>query len=391
MAATAKDYTPKGAKFPFNWQQNEAIGIVIDWFHSWQAGNRRKQCFFLAGFAGTGKTSVALTISTLCVPPHRVVYIAPTGKAASRLRQKGCANAKTIHQLIYNVRGEDDDGEPIFIGKGSIDERPLLIIMDEASMVGEYDLEKLLQHGVPVLALGDWGQVKPVKAVAHFTKERADYTLTEIERTDKDSNIVRGSMFVREGKRLPLVEYADVQVRDGMPTDAELIAHSGEDSQIICAFNKTRTAINARVRKLLGYEGHLPAIGEKILCKCNQHGHGFMNGEQGIVLEYLELADYEREDDDETGIMVKLRSLTDGKTITVKFNPMSFSTDELTRNIAYKSQGGFDYGHCLTIHASQGSEWDNVLVIEEAIRGSYAESIYTAITRAIKNMLMRRA
>lgn len=375
----------------FNAQQEAAIEKAVAWFRGWQDRKHRQQVFFLAGFAGTGKTSVARHIADLCAAVHRVVFIAPTGKAASRLRQKGCKNAKTMHQFIYNVRGEDEDGEPIFIGKGALEEKPLLVVMDEASMVGEYDNRSLLSHGIPILALGDTGQVKPVKQAAAYTQSNVDVQLTEIMRQAMDSNIVRASMFVREGKRLPLREYEDVKVRAGKVPDYVLLAHTGEDAAILCCFNTTRNELNTRIRKLLGYEGPLPQIGEKVVCLSNQHGHGFMNGEQGIVLNYQDVPESEYDDDDDSPqMLVRLKSLTNGKELTVKFNPLSFDKDEDVRKEAQKKPGGFDYGNVLTVHKAQGSEWPNVLVIEEAMRGSYAELMYTAITRAMNQLTMYR-
>lgn len=377
--------------FEFNDQQKEAIAAAVEWYKGWQDRKHTKQVFFLAGFAGTGKTSVAQTIAELCAPASRVVYIAPTGKAASRLRQKGCANAKTLHQFVYNVRGEDAEGDPIFVGKGVLEEQPLLVVMDEASMVGEWDNKQLLSHRIPVLALGDTGQIPPVKAASVYHEGNEDFLLTDIMRQDADSNIVRASMFVRSGKRLPVREYDDVRVRESL-TDDDYLEHAGKDGQIICSFNNTRTATNSRMRRLLGFSGNLPQVGEKVVCLFNQHGYNFMNGEQGIVVGYSEVPDSEREDDDESGMLIELDSLTDGKRRKVKFNPLSFDSDFDTRVAAAKSVGGFDFGYALTIHKSQGSEWDNVLIIEEIMRGNdYAKMMYTAVTRAIKRVTILRA
>lgn len=366
---------------PFNDDQLEAIRKTVAWFKGWQDKKHQQQVFFLAGYAGTGKTSVARKISSLCADENRVVFIAPTGKAAARLRQKGCKNAKTMHQFIYNMRGETEEGEPIFVGKGTLEEKPLLIVLDEASMLGERDSRVLQQHGVPILALGDTGQVEPVKQVAVFVEGREDFLLTKIERND--GNIVRASMYVRQGKRLPLREYDDVRVRSGaIPLDV-LVDHVPDNCQIVTAYNNSRVYINQRIRKSLGHTGIEPQVGEKVVCTFNQHSHGFMNGEQGIVIAIEDLPDYEREDDDEFGQQLRLRSLTDGRERVLKYNPMSFDADAEVRATAQKGSGGFDFGYALTVHKSQGSEWDNVLVYEERFDRKLS---YTAYTRAISQL-----
>lgn len=374
----------------FNDQQKAAVAKAVAWFKGWHAGEHRKQTFRLGGYAGTGKTTVARHIADLCGGEARVVFIAPTGKAASRLRQKGCRFAKTFHNFVYNVRGEDLEGEPIFVAKGMLDERPLLVTMDEASMVGEYDRRNLLKHGLPVLELGDPGQVPPVRDRQVFTMDTLDVLLETIERNA--GNIVKASMFVRQGKTLPLREYEDARVRDGFPDAANIKEHLGEDAVILCSYNSTRVAMNIKARAILGFTGDLPGVGEKIICTFNQHGHGFMNGEQGIVVNYAEIPPEEREEDDEMELMyLRIKSLTDGKERQILFNPLSFSLDEEQRKAAQKGIGGVDYGWCLTAHKSQGSEWPRVLIVEERLRGvPHEQMLYTEITRAIDQFTLYR-
>jgi exodeoxyribonuclease-5 len=378
------------AELSFNPEQQEGIQRIVAWFKGWQDRKHRKQIFALAGRAGTGKTSLAQAAATSCTSEYRVVFIAPTGKAASRLRQKGCKGAKTLHQFVYNVRGEDEDGDPIFVEKGFNKETPLLIVLDEGSMVGEYDMKALLRFNIPVLVLCDLGQLQPVKAPPSLTPEHIDFELTQIMRQAAESNIIRAAGFVRDGKRLPLREYPDVRVRAGNPPLDELIAHSGIDSQILCSYNNTRVAVNRKIREALGFTGDTPNVGEKVMCWFNQHAHNFMNGEQGIVLGFDTLRDDELNEDepDELQIM-RLKSLTDGRERRVKFNPLSFHRDPEVSGPALKGVGGFQFGWCCTIHKSQGSEWDNVLVFEEMM-GDYAKMQYTAYTRAAKVLTVYR-
>lgn len=375
---------------PLNDQQVVAINSAVSWYKGYKARSHRRQTFCLAGYAGTGKTSIAKVISELCCTMEWTAFIAPTGKAASRLRFKGCPQAQTLHQFVYNVRGENEDGEPIFIAKGDLNDRPRLIVLDEASMVGGYDAEKLLSHGIPVLALYDPGQLDPVKAAIYFTEQMADVLLDQIERNA--GAIVRGSMFVRQGKRLPCREYEDCLIHDGNISDADLLTFLGDDGVILASYNNTRRAMNNRARRILGYEGNLPMPGEKVVCTSNQHGYNIMNGEQGIVIGFEDLPESDEHDDDPDGLLIlNFRSLTDGKIRKAKFNPLSFSDDFETRESAQKSKGGFDFGYALTVHKSQGSEWMRVFIVEELLRGvSYAKMMYTAITRAIKFLRIQR-
>jgi len=385
------EYLAERFEFPtINDQQVAAINKAVHWYKGWQDRKHRRQVFSLAGYAGTGKTTIARIIAELCCGMDWCQFIAPTGKAASRLRQKGCKNAKTLHQFIYNVRGEDEDGEPIFVAKGDLDERPRLVAMDESSMVGVYDRDKILEHRIPLLALGDTGQIPPVKAQAWFVEGTTDVLLDQIERNA--GNIVRASMFVRQGKRLPTKIYDDVTVKDGTITDEELLSFLGEDAVVLCSYNSTRHHYNKRAREALGFSGTFPQVGEKIVCMFNQHGYQTMNGEQGIVIRYEAIPEDDQDKDDPNGMMlVVVKSLTDGVERYAKFNPASFSEYQDIREEAVKKVGGWDFGYCLTIHKSQGSEWPLVLILEELLRGvPYHQLMYTGITRAITYLSIRR-
>ena len=53
----------------------------------------------------------------------------------------------------------------------------------------------------------------------------------------------------------------------------------------------------------------------------------------------------------------------------------------------------FTYGYAITCHKSQGSEWDNVLVIEENFpfnKEEHKRWLYTACTRAAKRLVIIR-
>ncbi len=374
----------------FNDEQNSAIEAIHAWYQEWLR-TRKKQVFFLTGYAGTGKTTIAKAAASRCVPHGRVEFIAPTGKAASRLRAKGCDGARTLHNFAYNPRGEDEEGDPIFFEKEMLDSMPALVVMDEASMVGEWDMNAVLKHGIAVLALGDLGQLPPVKAPYSLTPDHVDFALTTIMRQDGESNIIRAAAFARQGKTLPDREYDDVRVRTGQANLEMLIEHSDEAGQILCSFNTTRVAINRRVREALGFGGNaVPQIGEKVMCSYNQHAHGFMNGEQGIILKFEEVPEFEHENNEtENMLYVRLKSLSDGRERKVKFNPDCFSTDGELAKDAMKSVGGFMYGYACTVHKSQGSEWDRVLVIDEPM-GEVEKLRYTAYTRASKRLTIYR-
>jgi predicted alpha/beta-fold hydrolase len=78
---------------------------------AWLLDPSGPQVFRLFGWAGTGKSTLAVHLAQ---DAGNVVYAAFTGKAALVMRKRGCAGARTIHSLIYKLIDEQG-GEPRFV------------------------------------------------------------------------------------------------------------------------------------------------------------------------------------------------------------------------------------------------------------------------------------
>jgi len=386
-------------------QQEKALRLVERW-----RASGASPYFVLGGYAGTGKSTLARHLASGA--PGQVFFASYTGKAAHVLRRMG-VNATTIHKLVYLPRDRCDErlrrleaelaelrASPVSsetrvrkieteIRKEKQNLRrpeftlnydsPLasasLVVVDEYSMVDERVGRDLLSFGCPVLALGDPGQLPPVRGSCFFSKP--DYVLTEVHRQALENPIIAMSMLVRQGADLKPGDYGPSRVvpRSKVPDDAfdRMLADS---EQVLVGRNSTRRRVNQRVRRVLGMPGDMPLPGDKLVCLRNSHEEGLYNGQTWRVVrssgrEVLRLT---VEDDD-------------GARLTCLAHPDHFrgAGDDLDP-ARRREANEFDYGYALTVHKSQGSQWDSVTILDEWSWQDREKWLYTAVTRAAERV-----
>ncbi len=364
--------------------QNEAVEAI----KRWVANPAGEKVFRLFGYAGTGKTTVitkAVTAMGL-----KVAYIAYTGKAASVMRNNGIP-AGTLHSLIYKFENEDPSTKKLrfSVNRESHARNVDLIVLDECSMVDRATAKDLLSFGKPVLAIGDPAQLPPVETAGgsgYFTTGEPDALLKEVHRQALKSPVLSLATSVRRGEKLALGQYGGSEVMVGADLDEERLWSA---DQVLVGTNKTRHRLNRRARAFFNMQGETPQFGEKLVCLKNNHSQGMMNGEMFSVLECRDsvarewlIMDLIAIDDPEKrlieGVPV-LRSFFDGSVPTPKVHQIAGSVH-------------MDYGYAMTVHKSQGSQWENVTIIDESkvFRGKSHHWLYTAITRASESVTMVR-
>ncbi|GGF06065.1 AAA family ATPase [Stappia taiwanensis] len=366
-------------------QQTDALTETARWLK-----NRDKQVFRLFGYAGTGKTTLARHLAEGI--DGAVAFGAFTGKAAHVLRQKGCADASTIHAMIYRPRGrkeeteDEEEGALSFsINRDSIAAKAKLIVIDECSMVDEDLGRDLLSFGTPVLVLGDPAQLPPVKGGGFFTEAEPDIMLTEVHRQARDNPIVHMSMLIREGGELAAGTYGDSRIISRREIDAEAILAA---DQVLVGTNRTRRLYNGRIRELKGFTTPMPGVGDKLVCLRNDKTKGLLNGGLWTV-DRLRASKgntirFDIRPEDDAGGRAK---------VSVKVLPGLF--EDGAEQIPYalrRRSDEFDYGYALTVHKAQGSQWDDVVLFDEswAFREHQARWLYTAVTRAAERITVVR-
>lgn len=371
------------------YEQPEAVKRITEWFRK-----KDKPYFTLGGYAGTGKTTVLpYALQNLKLDPSemQVVSVAFTGKASLVMKRKGLPNCSTIHGLIYDVSEEEiKDSTGKVIGKRliskrkeSLDFRIKLILCDEASMINETIFTELLSYKIPVLLVGDCFQLPPIHGDFNIMDEKnLDFKLSTVQRQALDNPIIRLSMDIRNGHKINDGKYGDTVVKmpfSKVPTESILKA-----DQILCAKNATRKLLNNEMREMLGYTGPHPKKGEKLIVVANNWEIGVVNGQHIYLVEDAEDADkitYDIAYTEETRSYVHRQWLS--KRNFLEFNDMPCRFEMKERIQA-------DFGYAITVHKSQGSEWDKVLFLEERImrdRDLHQRFLYTAVTRASEKLI----
>ena len=355
-------------------QQDAAIAAVKAWLR-----DERQQLFRLFGFAGTGKTTLAKELAADV--RGGVLFGAFTGKAALVLQRKGCRGASTIHSMIYSLDETEAGWEPKFrLNALSPVKEAELVIIDECSMVDEALGRDLLSFGTKVLVLGDPAQLPPVKGQGFFTSAEPDVMLTEVHRQARENPIISMSMTIREGGKLDLGAYGDSRVIRREEIDAASILDA---DQVLVGKNRTRRAYNDRIRVLKERDPAGPQAGDKLVCLRNNREKKLLNGGLWTVDKVKAVK--------ANGIKMLASSEdhVERKPTEITVLPEFFDGREDGLTFQQKRDSDeFTYGYALTCHKAQGSQWDDVVVFDEA--STFREDAwrwrYTAITRAAERV-----
>ena len=368
--------------------------------------------FWLCLKAGTGKsTLIKFIIAALDIPPEEVCYVAYTGKAAQVLKQKGCPNPITAHKLLYRAKPMPN-GTYKFEPKISLDDEYKIIIVDEVSMLPKEMWLKLLSHRVHVIACGDPFQLPPIdKDSDNHVLDNPHIFLDEIMRQAYDSEIIRFSMWIREGKPINQFSATGQQV---MFIDSKNIVSGMYDwaDQILCATNAKRNEINQNMRKIKGF-GPEPQIGDKVIGLRNQwdffsngltNPSPLTNGTIGIIQHLDKNIIHAPRWISENPIPVLYTTIIDENNDTFDYVPIDYTAlttgqKFLNGKQEYQMRKSnkcsdppfeFAYAYGITGHKSQGSEWNKVMVYEERFpfeKEEHARWAYTAATRASEKLI----
>lgn len=388
--------------------QQAAKARTLSWFFN----RPRKPIFKIFGYAGVGKTTIVNQIIEDI--DGLVLHGAYTGKAAEVMNQHGL-DAKTIHSLIYKPIPRDkmwieelkerlekitDKLEIAELKESLTEARALrfmlndnsrlwdakLLVLDECSMIDEEMLSDLLTFGVPLLVLGDPGQLPPIKGTGALVRGEPDVMLTEIHRQAKDNPIINLSWKARLGKK---IDHGIYGASSCVPIQGLSASAPMQVDQVLTGKNDTRRGMNIVMRKQMGLSGVMPQVGEKLICLRNHSEINLQNGTLCTVLEVGEVG--------MISTMMKLRTNFghEVETLVHRVHFEEYTRPGLVKSLEWwdlKKADEFDFGYVITVHKAQGSQWNSVMLYDDGfLNWKQVERqrwLYTGITRAVKSIVI---
>lgn len=341
-------------------EQIQAIDGAIN------AIRRNDRDYRIAGYAGTGKSTIMQYI--VAESGLRIKTCAYTGKATNVLRQKGLRSSETIHRTMY----EWDDHNERFVKRPTLGCDALAI--DEGSMVPLSIWNDALSFRLPIIVVGDPGQLEPIGDDARLMHE-PNIVLQTIHRYEGSIAWFANHVRLNNGD-IPRINNEEVSVRSKTQVMNDI-----SDPTIdvyLCGYNKTRVAMNRQLRKLrYPNDDHLllnPS--DKIIFLHNDRELSVFNGQSADIITVKA--------DGSNWILADVQ-LDDGR---IKhdlkiWNGHFHQVTQMDWRRYPKQMAIADYGYAVTVHKFQGSEDNRVAVIDEqcdlwdAIRHRY-----TAFTRA---------
>lgn len=355
----------------------------------------------ITGGPGTGKTTIIHAIIKMYLELNKnnenlteeIALVAPTGRAAKRLKDASGINAMTIHKFL------GFEGHGVFKHSKEIPTSARLIIVDEASMMDISLASRLfvsMDKNARIVIVGDVDQlpsVGPGQVLLDLisSKEIKVIRLDKIHRQAENSTIIKLAHAINEGI-LPdnilekqhdrnFINTEDEFILDMVMKTIQYAMEKGmdiiRDIQVLLPMYKGDIGINEFNRYIqsqinalkygeeeISHLGRKFRIQDKVLQLVNRSEKGVMNGDIGVINRFI------RKDSDIKGIQVLF-----------DFGVVEYSIEELE---------DLNHAYAISVHKAQGSEFDLIImpITSKHFIMLKKKLIYTAVTRAKKSLLL---
>ncbi len=367
-----------------------------------------KGMLVMTGGPGTGKTTTLnAIISILKRRGKNVLLSAPTGRAAQRMSEVTGFEAKTLHRMLEVSWDKQDN--PVFNKNERNQLKCDALVIDEVSMVDSYIFESVLKAlpiGCRLILVGDSDQL-PSVGPGNILGDLIDSDVVPVIRLNKIFRQAQQSLIVTNAHKIVNGEMPDLKKTDKdfffihkpiksdvSQTILDLCSHRlpnaynyspFENIQVLCPSKKGELGtveLNKRLQDRLNPKADDKAevtigsktfrTGDKVMQIKNNYeirwfrengetGEGIFNGDIGIIQKI------------------------DKKSKNIKIN----FYDKIA-TLTYESASELDFAYAITVHKSQGNEFDAVIIpmILGVPQLYYRNLLYTAVTRAKKTLIL---
>ncbi len=357
-----------------------------------------KKLLIITGGPGTGKTTIIKAILELYKQMNQldhkkmeeeVALLAPTGRAAKRMSEATYHTASTIHRFL-KWNKDNNTFQVNEYNKSNVK----FVLIDEASMIDTVlfsNLLKGLHATTKIVIVGDYDQLPSVGPgqILHdmiSSHQLNVVSLKELYRQGHDSNIITLAYDIKNNSLnqdlfnvsndLTFIECNSNDVVKEIALLSDTYKDiSYKDIQILAPIYKTYNGIdriNQELKNIFNEKDRNKKeieIGEvtfreqdKVIQLSNMPDDNVYNGDIGIISEIHTKPNKEVYIDFDGNI--------------VKYTPSSFHK--------------FKLAYSISIHKSQGSEFDIVIIplVLEYRKMLYKKLIYTAITRSKRKLYL---
>ena len=374
---------------------------------------------------------------------------APTGAASKVMRRKTQHESRTVHSLIYDTERLKNGLGVRWVLRTMESKEPSVFIIDESSMISDmvhssdrYFSEKPLLTDLiayvksgneknKIIFIGDRFQLPPSSSEKKSPALSVNYlqqkhklegsliTLNQVLRQGEGSYVLDAATALRHSMENSL-ESPELKLTNLNNATSAILKYidlydisNPSKTAIVAWTNKDVNFFNGAIRDRLGLSGNVISSGDQMVMQC-AWSNGVDYIMKGDIVYINEVSEYEEKFADLTFRNVSLSYVDSNfETKVVRAKVLvevltSFkgelnlkAEDKLCRRLIKKnprlreSKNIFDdkyagalrlrYGHALTCHKAQGSEWENV-ILHPYMPLNDLRWQYTAITRAVKDV-----
>lgn len=362
----------------------------------------------LTGGPGTGKTTTLnAIIKILKDKGKKVLLSAPTGRAAQRMSELTGDEAKTLHRLLEVSWDKHDN--PVFNKNERNQLKCDALIVDEVSMVDTFIFESVMRAlplGCRLVLVGDSDQL-PSVGPGNVLGDLIDsgiipvVRLNEIFRQAQQSLIVTNAHKIVNGE-MPVLSNTDKDfffLQRNNKTDVTNViidlcvnrlpkayGYSAFDNiQVLSPSKKGELGtaeLNSKLQNALNTKSddkQEVTIGSKTF----RTGDKVMQIKNNYDIRWFK-------DNGETGEGIFNGDIGIIEKIDKKVKIIKISFYDKTAAYTYESASDLDFAYAVTVHKSQGNEFDAVIIpmFQGPPQLYYRNLLYTAVTRAKKTLIL---